>query len=587
MPALHFDALHVLDDVRQFIRDEHAEQRRQFAERIARPLEERVESGTCLTGLTFLKVDSLGRAKFRHGGNDARLREGDAVRLSHPEAESGWDAFIYRDEAEEIWLAREGGFRAVPFHAVREGWLMDESLVDLENLYLEMLDRLPGTEIGQERILPLLLGDAEAAFDEDEYGAVQGELDAGAQRWEDAQREAIAGCLAADHCYLVQGPPGTGKTRVLAQVVARLVERGERVLVTGFTHRAIDNALEASAREIGDHERVARFGFMTHQRSHLYSTFEAFADSPLAEATGGWVAGATPFALRRRLPGVEFDCIVIDEAGQMTTALALMAMMAGRKYLLFGDEHQLGPVVVSRSRRESRLVGIFHALRGQEIAGTRLDVTYRLNDALAHWPSEQFYQGNLVPADGIGRRRLAWSRASDTKAWVADALDPQSPRVWIQFAPSHSRTSNALEREAVFELLTALVEGGIRREEIAVVTPYRRQARKLRRLLESQGKGSWRECVIDTVERMQGQEREVIVLSFCAADAGFIERQFDFLFDPRRLNVSVTRARTKLIILASESLLHLDREDPEEREEADLFDSLFQASTVIPAPESP
>ena len=585
MSVSHHQASVLVDSFRTFVRAEFDAQRTKFAEQIALPLAKRVDRGTCMPGLEFKRLDEAGRAGFRHQGNDSRLREGDRVRLSQEHAEEWYSAYIYREEADEIWLAG-GHFKDSLFAVDRDAWLIDESFVDLESEHLDALDRLPSSAIGQQRILPLLAGEAEEDFDEDEYLAAHGKLATQLTLWEDAQQEAIAGCLAAGHCYLVQGPPGTGKTRVLAQVVRQLVERGERVLITAFTHRAIDNALSATARELGDRQRAARFCEKMHRRDENYDLYETFAESPLSSLTGGWVAAATPFALKRRLPGVEFDTIVIDEAGQMTTPLAIMAMLAGRKYLLFGDQQQLGPVVVSRSRRDVRQIGIFHALRAQETHGTRLDVTFRLNDVLTEWPSGNFYGGALKPARTAATRRLAWTSGAGVEPWVRAALDPQTPLVWIPFEHEKSRTTSDEEVSVAARLLQALHDGGVRQEDMAVVTPYRRQARRLRRRLETLTPGtSWRGCTIDTVERMQGQERDVIVVSFCASDPSFVRSQAEFLFDPRRMNVAATRARTKLIILASDALLNVDTLDTDLGEDVALLRSLSRvAAHVSPNP---
>lgn len=578
----------LIDDLRSFVSAEFTAHRREFAQRASRSQADRVERGTCWDHLEYVGMAADGAAQFQHRGNDSRLREGDAVRLSRGQPDKGIRCFIYREESDTLWLKSEDGFRPGLLAGEAIGWMVDEDFIDLEGHYLEALDRLGSTQIGQECVLPLLTGTAESEFDETEYAATQTELELGERHWEDAQREAIAACLAEGRCYLVQGPPGTGKTRVLAEVVAQLVERGERVLVTSFTHRAIDNALTAVTRQIADSARVARFGARTHRRDESYGIYEYFADSPLLKATGGWVAAATPFALRKRLAGVEFDVIVIDEAGQMTTALAVMAMLAGRKYLLFGDDQQLGPVVVSRPRRQAQYCGIFHTLKRRTPAGTRLDVTYRLNDVLSHWPSEQFYQGELEPSPAAAGRRLGWKPQQDAEPWIRDALDSDTPIVWTPFPAGLHHTTSAAEIAVAARLLQALVEGGISHEQIAVVTPYRRQARHIRRRVETLAPNSlWRCCLMDTVERMQGQEREVVLVSMSAGDAEFIRRQFDFLFDPRRLNVAATRARTKLVILANEALRDYWSIDPEEQEEILLFRSLLGRARPVSPPPSP
>ncbi len=580
MTAFSLDASPVINDLRTFVCEEAEVQKIRHARQMALPIDERVENGTCLARLHFTRLDEKGCAVFRHEGNDSRLREGDMITLGHRSHDAAVQGTIYREESKEIWISPEREFRTAQFDRP-DGWFIDEALIDLSSHYLDALDRLPSCEIGQERILPLLMGEAEPGFNEDDYLAEHGDLASEPGRWEDMQMEAIAGCMAVDHCYLVQGPPGTGKTHVLARVVRQLVERGERVLITAVTHRAIDHALSAVAREIGDRQRVARFGKATHKRDENYDQFEYFAESPLASCDGGWVAAATPFALRKRLAGVDFDAIVIDEAGQMTTPLAIMAMLAGKKYLLFGDQKQLGPVVASRPRREIESFGIFHALRNQEAKSTMLDVTYRLNDVLTEWPSENFYQGELKPAALAAPRRLTCRIPSGAPEWMRTSLDPQAPLVWIDFDHDSARTESEDEACTAAEIIRALYHSGLKPEEMAVVTPYRRQARRIRRRLETLLPGqSWRGLVIDTVERMQGQERDVILLSLCASDTSFVGQQAEFLYDPRRLNVAATRARAKLIILASESLLSTALHDSDLEEDQDLLRSLRKCATI-------
>jgi DNA replication ATP-dependent helicase Dna2 len=587
MPRFHLAPAQFIEQLGELIRDEFDCQRRAFSERCARPVEERVESGECLAGLVFDRIDQEGRAHFRHEGNHSRLREGDRVLLNRGEPMKGLAATLYFEDSRKLTLSSQAGFEGATFLGEAAGWLLDENFIDLEDHYLRALELLPKTEIGQERVLPLLLGEAEGEMDEGVYQESYEELERedSAIRWEDKQKEAIAGCVSASHCYLVQGPPGTGKTRVLAQVVAQLVAAGERVLVTGPTHLAIDHALAAAAVVIGDRSKVARFGEITHGRRREFDTYEDFAASKLDEQNG-WVAGATPFALGKRLVGVEFDTVIMDEAGQMTTPLALMAMLKGRKYLLFGDHQQLGPVLVSRPRREGAKFGIFQALKAQAKHGTMLDITYRLNETLTRWPSESFYWGELSAAAGAAHRQLRWAAEAQTSPWLRAALAGESPLVWITFPGRAARTRNEAEIAVAAELLQALTRGGVAREDIAVVTPYRRQARFLRNRIEQMEPSfSWRGCLIDTVERMQGQEREVILLSWCAAEPEFICRQFQFLLDPRRLNVAATRARTKLIILANENLTHFSPLDSDDEEDMALLRALKAAAVPISPPD--
>lgn len=571
-----------LDD---FVRGEFRELRRLEAERNTLTPAQRVERGMCLAGLTALAAEPKGLMVFAHRGNDSRLREGDRVCLSHSTLDFSTEALIFREETDRIWLVMSEASQKQLALLPRENWMIEEALSDLEGLYLEALDRLVSTEIGQECILPLLSDQAETRFDEQEYRATLAYLDASPESWQEAQREAIAGCVAASPCYLVQGPPGTGKTRVLGEVVRLLVERGERVLVTAPTNLAIDHALTGIARAMGDSSRVARYSELVDRREEAFERFEKFAGSPLATQKGGWVAGATPFALNKRLRGVEFDTIVIDEAGQMTTPLAIMAMLAGRKYLFFGDQRQLGPVVVSRPRRQLGEVGIFQALHRNVREVTRLEVSFRLNQTLCTWPSEHFYGGSLKPAPHVAPARLAWVQSECTGSLVAEALCPSRPLVWVDFCHERARTSSEEEAVMIAEMLVALCEGGVAPEKIAVVTPYRRQARRIRARLQQLHTGFfWRACLIDTVERMQGQEREVVIVSLCASEFSFLHQNAEFIYDPRRLNVAATRARTKLVILASRALSDFRPGEVDLMDDLDTLKGLRDMAYRITAP---
>ena len=123
-----------------------------------------------------------------------------------------------------------------------------------------------------------------------------------------------------------------------------------------------------------------------------------------------------------------------------------------------------------------------------------------------------------------------------------------------------------------------LIKAGVSPSEIGVVSPYRRQGREIRRYLKRlSGSGSLlRKVVIDTVERMQGQEREVVLVSLATSDPSFAERLCEFFFQPNRLNVTITRARTKLIIVGSSEVLKAAPNDPDMKANVQIFKDFIE-----------
>ncbi len=142
------------------------------------------------------------------------------------------------------------------------------------------------------------------------------------------------------------------------------------------------------------------------------------------------------------------------------------------------------------------------------------------------------------------------------------------------------------EAETVVELVLALLEHEVLPEDIGVVVPYRAQSRLIRSLLRrtTGDESIWNKVVVDTVERMQGQEREVVLVSFATASPAFAAQMADFLFQPQRLNVAVTRPRTKLILVGSHHMLDGDQYDPNHAETFDLLRDLVDSCLTITLP---
>lgn len=566
--------------LRIFIRTEAETQYAALEKQWSKPLSERVARGWAVEGLRFQSFEK-GIIRLTCDTNVSRFREGDLLILhqgnpKHPDAlhvELQYDGEI---ELEASLIHGNQYFLEIdPYR-----WIADQDWFDASPFYNSALDSAADTLRGRSIILPLLQGSLSPKIDFARYErAAQAAAEAGLN---DSQVEAVALAYAADLLHLIQGPPGTGKTLMLAHLAKLLVADGQRVLVTALTHRAIHNALN-KIPGVDDQIAVCKIGESRHAPDLKVPNFENFDASEFGNLQGGYVVGATPFATQTsRLANVEFDVVLFDEASQVTLPLAIMGMLAGNKYIFIGDENQLPPVTTF-SEEQATQISIFGYLSGKG-NDSMLNITYRLNDVLAKWPSRTFYRSGLLPSREAAVRRLQLSGRSSRWDFV---LDPAAPAVFLDLCHRNSGTRSRREAEVVVELILAMLDHGLLPEDIGVVVPYRAQSRLIRSLLRRiLGDGDvWAQIAVDTVERMQGQEREVVLVSFTTASPAFAAQMADFLFQPQRLNVAVTRPRTKLILIGSHTMLEAGTIDPKLEETFALVRDLIDSCVQITLPE--
>ncbi len=570
------DYQELLQRLKAFIRREFEIQRQQLEKQWALPLAQRVQQGYAIEGLRVKKLSGE-VLKLECRVNDSRFREGDLLVLHRgdPQGQDTIQGFLDYDDETSIDVIIIGG-KLFLLKERPAGWIADESMLDLSSMFMDALDQVSDTLRGREFILPLISGDLAPTID---YARYERAWEAArAEGLNESQCEALANAYASDLAYLIQGPPGTGKTYVLAHLARLLVEDGYRVLVTALTHRAINNALN-NIWQIDAGLPVCKVGQQGAARDLLTPNYRNFAESEFAYAEHGYIVGGTPFATRsQRLANVEFDVVIFDEASQITLPLALMGMLAGERYVFTGDDRQLPPVVSSGATQVGR-TSIFGYLNGRGYE-SMLEITYRLNDELNAWPSKTFYENRLKPTPEAAARRLKLE--GDSGKW-AFALSPKSPAVFLDLGHRNASVRCLQEAEVVVELIQSLLCAKIHPTQIGVVAPFRAQGRTIRKLLRKvmPSEEALKELVVDTVERMQGQEREVVIVSMTTSNLAFAERLASFYFQPERLNVSITRPRTKLILVGSSRVLGAQPEDPDDLAWVDLLKDLLEHCTTF------
>lgn len=537
-----------MNDLREFVNSEHEVAQDQLFENWDKPLNKKLESGHSQLITHLEKSDERDCIWAYLDKGESRFREGDMVCLHLGDAVN--DRFlkqlsIERDE-DTRWLLCKMGLNT-DFANYKGGkCYADTDSMDLTPLYNKSLNELADTSIGREIVLPLLAGQLntdkiyEYAYDMAAEYADEMQLN-------ELQIEAVAISVGAEYVACVQGPPGTGKTKVLSIIAELLVKNGETVLMTSHTHMAINNALnkisETKVPVIKVGTKSSKKGL--NENIPIYSSVDDWVDRP----SNGYVIGATPYATcTTRLESIDFHTVIFDEASQVTMPLAVMAMRKARKFIFIGDQKQLPPVVLSKSILDEKNHSAFGELVSR-LSNTKvmLDTTYRLNQWLTQWPSDNFYESKLKSGGDNQQRQF---RLNTVPNKFKDVLSPEHSLIFIPSAEAGARTVNMKDAKLISEIISEVISSGLPAEEIGVVTPFRNQAKRIRALLKKDlSKNITDLIIVDTVERMQGQEREMIILSFTATDEFFIKNISTFLFQPERLNVSITRSKTKLIII--------------------------------------
>jgi predicted DNA helicase len=247
-----------------------------------------------------------------------------------------------------------------------------------------------------------------------------------------------------------------------------------------------------------------------------------------------------------------FDLAVIDEAAQSVEPACWIPLLRAERIVLAGDHCQLPPTIVSKeAAREGLAVSLMERLLAERGSGLsrRLKVQYRMNEAIMSFSSEEFYESSLEAHSSVGGHLLR-----DLPGVVETPLT-SSPLLLIDTAgagydeelePEGESRRNPSEAEMVVQQVEALVEAGLAARDIAVIAPYAAQVRLLRERLALDG------LEIDTVDGFQGREKEAVVLTLVRSNEN---GEIGFLADTRRMNVALTRARRKLIIIGDSATI--------------------------------
>lgn len=435
-----------------------------------------------------------------------------------------------------------------------------------------------------------------------------------------AQRAAWEG-LADRRAGLILGPPGTGKTHALSWMAAAYLEARRRaglpcrILVTAFTRNAIGNLLEDVAERLAFLDPPPPLTYIGNPPAGGLpdGVTRAATQNEAAEMLerDHLVMGCTVWGLHRllrhtgALTAPVFHLVCIDESSQMVLAQGLMALAgldAQGRVLVAGDDRQLPPVRIEHEHDidERRLGSSLYAfLQAAGVPEFPLDETFRLSEPLTRFPRRRFYGDRYVSAVPQRRLELALDWRNGLDDWERVALDPDHPVCVLVHDGPAAGTSNPFEVHIAVRVAKALQARQLPRppeeepqaywqRQLAIVSPHRAQNAAIRTALAS-GRGG-KGAVVETVDRIQGRERDAIIVSYTVSDPEFALAEAEFIFSPERLNVASTRPRSKLIMIVSRRLLEAVPSDQDLLEDAEtlreyVFSTRPVATLPLPGPD--
>jgi ATP-dependent RNA/DNA helicase IGHMBP2 len=418
----------------------------------------------------------------------------------------------------------------------------------------------------------------------------------------ESQKKAIHTCLNAAQMGIIHGPPGTGKTTTITALVKELVKIEKRVLVCAPSNNATDllaSLLDAQGIRVLRIGNITRIGdeiahltidektrnhtewsrikkikieaeeakklATTHKRKYgqeqrderkdlLHESRELYkwARELERKITSDLISEAQVILCtligtqNEMLKDLKFNTVIIDEASQTLEPEAWTAILKANRVILAGDHMQLPPTVKSQGALK---LGLNHTLldRMTDVIAhsTLLTVQYRMNDDILHFPNINFYKGKLVSSLSVKSRFLK----NDAKPIVF--IDTAGAGFEEEFNHEYKSICNKGE---FFILREHLMQHGenIIGHSIGIITPYAEQVRYVQSQIQEDSALWDFGLEVDSIDGFQGQEKDIIYLSLVRSNG---QGEIGFLADERRLNVALTRAKLKLIVIGDSSTL--------------------------------
>lgn len=531
----------------------------------------------------------------------------DVVALKPNKADAGFAALgqgvVYRLKDSSITVA----FDDIPEDGLNSP-LRLEKLAN-EVTYRRMKDALvqlsKGIQTGPSaNLIPVLFGENPPMSSKDvaKFSPFNKNLD-------ESQKDAISKALRSRDVFLLHGPPGTGKTTTIIEIILQEVKRGSKILACAASNIAVDNIVERLSRY---RTKLVRLG---HPARLLPQVLDSALDAQVLRADNSSLAGdirkemkvlnskllkakdknakrdirkelrtlakeerkrqqlavadviknadvvlsTLTGASSKKLDGITFDLVIIDEAAQALEMACWIALLKGPRCVLAGDHLQLPPTIQS-AEAEKKGMGktLFERLTeayGDQIT-SMLTIQYRMHELIMNWSSKELYNNKIKAHSSVADHMLydieEVKRSSSTEPTII--LIDTTGCDMEEVKDEEESTMNEGEAAVSIAHAKLLVESGVRASDIGIITPYAAQVTCLKMMRNKDTK--LKDLEISTVDGFQGREKEAIIISMVRSNS---KKEVGFLSDHRRMNVAVTRARRQCCLVCDVETVSNDK----------------------------
>ncbi|WP_394903227.1 AAA domain-containing protein [Clostridium butyricum] len=395
---------------------------------------------------------------------------------------------------------------------------------------------------------------------------------------------------------LIWGPPGSGKTYFLAGTLLCWLEHCRieniqcRILISAFTHAAIENCLkkvvDMNKEIVWKENNIYKLDSLKVFTNGIQSINTNDCNYKLKE--NRCIIGATVYAiekvLKTSLEETPFDVVVIDEGSQMRISdslLAISRLKENGRLLIAGDDRQLPPITngeypKAEDGNPSLYGSIFEFIHDADFDNRltcMLKENFRMNDVLCAYPALKLYHSEYKSVDdNIANQKIRLNFSSTSNSMIDDMIDPEYPFVVCVLEGLRRGIENEVEATLVADVVEILRQrlcqddsgfqypnsesGDIEfwKKGLSVISPHRKQIRMIKKHLAERGLRP--PFSVNTVDKMQGQECDAVIVSYGVADPERAIREGRFIYSLNRLNVAITRARSKCIVFLPKPLLN-------------------------------